>query len=174
MKRTPWLCAPPVALCLLDAGLTLLGQPGAYWHGQRDLAVEYNPPFRWLLVQHPLAFAVGAAGWMALFTAFLLAAPARAARLVALLVTCAHAFGAATWLVRLGLLGYLSCAALFWLTKRAAEWSWRGAWAGGSLEPGGRLPQQEGDAIAQGAVAAGQVLPVVGLPEIEDCGDRDG
>ncbi len=50
-------CGPAI-VCLLDCVLTLYGQPPSYWAGQYHQAVEYNPPFLWLLRLHPLAFSI--------------------------------------------------------------------------------------------------------------------
>jgi hypothetical protein len=54
-----WLCCGPAIFCVLDCVLTLHGQPQVYWAGQFEQAVEFNPPFLWLLQLHPLAFLVG-------------------------------------------------------------------------------------------------------------------
>jgi hypothetical protein len=160
-------------LALLDGALTLHGQPAEYWRGDWGLAVEANPPFRWLLRQHPLAFVAGGAAWVAAFLALLRCAPANLARVLAFVVLVAHALGAASWLAPWGLPGYALCVLLFALAARATRWTWRRgrraeARSGGAV---GRLPEQEGDALAQQALAAQAGLTAVGLPEAEDGGN---
>src|SRR5437870_1110740 len=114
--RHAWLCWGPAAVCLLDAGLTLLGQPDAYWSGRFDRAVEANPPFLWLLRQHPLYFAAGVLSWLVLSLSLILCLPGDLARAVAFLVHFVHTLGAASWLVGTGGFGYLACVALFTLS----------------------------------------------------------
>jgi hypothetical protein len=43
MSQALRLCLPPFAFALLDAGMTLLGQPSSYWQGDFSTALEWNP-----------------------------------------------------------------------------------------------------------------------------------
>ena len=52
LKAKIWLCVPPFALCMLDQGITLVGQSPEYWAGHRSLAsVEWGDN-RAVLVHH--------------------------------------------------------------------------------------------------------------------------
>jgi hypothetical protein len=63
-RRFIGLCLPPVALCLLDATLTLTGQTEFYWAGDYSQVNEGSPTFHQLLSIHPLAFVAGQAVWL--------------------------------------------------------------------------------------------------------------
>src|SRR5262245_22594461 len=100
MRRTgkSWLWPAPVLLCLLDKGLTLWGQPPAYWAGDYARAAEGNPITRWCLEQHPAAYAAESILWVALFCALIAALPWLRANPVSLGVALGHVVGSATWL----------------------------------------------------------------------------
>jgi hypothetical protein len=127
MRASGWLCLGPILLCLLDGGLTLLGQPDGYWAGEFARATEWNPLGRRLLLLHPLAFALALLGWAGLVSAAALLLPARAARALTLLVQVGHTCGAATWLARLGGPGWVAVAALFVASRLLLDWSRRRA-----------------------------------------------
>jgi hypothetical protein len=122
------LCAAPLAFCLLDATLTLAGQPAAYWRGDRLAAVEFNPPGRWLLQLHPAAFAAGVAASLALYGLLLARLPPNAARALAFVILYLHAVGASTWLLPLGPPGWLLAVGLL----LAASWLLGDAWQTGA------------------------------------------
>jgi hypothetical protein len=117
-------CLAPALFCLLDAGLTLHGQPAAYWAGQFGQAVEANPPFLWLLRLHPLAFAAGVLGWLVLLGSLVLLLSAGLARALAFVALFAHTLGAASWLVDAGGSGWLACVGLFVMARLALETIW--------------------------------------------------
>lgn len=109
--RNPlWRPLLPVAVCLTDAGLTLLGQPDSYWQGDYLSVIEGNPLPRWLLEFHPLAFVLVLAGWVLCFSLLILLLPRRWACCAYLAVLFGHSVGAASWLLRLETYG------LWWLT----------------------------------------------------------
>src|SRR5205823_11479721 len=110
--KRAWLCLGPLLLCLLDGVLTLAGQPGEYWQGDFEQAVEWNPVGRWPLQRHPLLFVAVLACWMAGFTGAICLLPGNLTRPVAFAVQVGHTLGAASWLVRSGVYGWLACVPL--------------------------------------------------------------
>jgi hypothetical protein len=127
MRSRVWLCVGPLLFCLLDGAVTLHGQPAAYWAGQYDQAVEWNPLVRWFMVRHPLLLLAGACGWVLLFSSLILLLPDNTARVVAFLVQLDHTIGAASWLTRFGALGWAGCVALFLVSRAVMEVTWRAA-----------------------------------------------
>jgi hypothetical protein len=119
-KRKLLLCIAPTALCLLDAGLTLVYQPDAYWEGRYRVAVEMCPPYHWLLQQHPLAFAAGIAALVAGFSSAILALPRRAGLVVSAGFVLGHTWGAGTWVTAYVLLGLFAVSAL----ALVLTWEW--------------------------------------------------
>ncbi|HLO31309.1 MAG TPA: hypothetical protein VK249_19320 [Anaerolineales bacterium] len=57
-KNRLWLCLPIIVTDLLDATVTMLGQPPEYWQGSHNAVSEFNPFARWFMVIHPLGAAV--------------------------------------------------------------------------------------------------------------------
>lgn len=112
MTRKLWLCLPPFLFALLDAGLTLHGQPDPYWSGDYSHPLELNPVGAWLLRQHPLTFALGTFGWALGFSTIILTLPARPAFWLAVLLALGHGVGVASWLLRLGPTDFSAGAAL--------------------------------------------------------------
>lgn len=119
-----WLCASPLALCLLDQTITLAGQPEAYWSGLRSTACEGNPLFCWLLQQHPLAFEAGILVWIMLFCSLIIWLPRRAAMVIAIAVVLGHTWGTATWLCWQVRHGYWIAIGLFLASAILIVWSW--------------------------------------------------
>jgi len=58
IKGKLWLCVPIIVTDLLDATVTMLGQPKEYWAGSYDLVNEFNPIARWLLTIHPIGIVI--------------------------------------------------------------------------------------------------------------------
>jgi hypothetical protein len=58
MKARLWLCVPIITTDLLDATVTMLGQPASYWEGPYNLVNEFNPIARWLLTIHPIGIVI--------------------------------------------------------------------------------------------------------------------
>lgn len=127
MRSRLWLLAPAAALYAGDVGLTLAGQPAAYWAGDYRSAVEANPIAYPLLARGPWPFVGLAAGWLAVLSAVVVRWRHPAAGWLAVLVAAAHAVGGASWLARAGpwgpgaAVGYLAAAA------QASGWCWRRA-----------------------------------------------
>jgi hypothetical protein len=119
------LCAGPLGFCLLDATLTLLGQPAAYWGGDLLAAREANPAGLWLLHLHPLAFPAGVLTSLSLYALLLARLPANLARVAAFLILFLHGVGASTWLLRGGAAGYMLAALLLLAASWVLERCWR-------------------------------------------------
>jgi hypothetical protein len=126
MPRRTRLWVGPVLLGLLDVGLTMAGQPPAYWAGDRLAAHEANPLAAWLLHAHPAAFAVAAAGLLAGYVVLIERLPSSLARVAAFVILFLHALGASSWLARHGLPGLVAAAALLAAASWLVGWSWRG------------------------------------------------
>jgi hypothetical protein len=95
--RKWWLCVAPASVCVLDAGLTLAFQPADYWAGQFDKVVEFSPPDRWMLMQHPLAFVAWVGIWISAFSTAILLLPTRASIALAVTLILGNATGASWW-----------------------------------------------------------------------------
>jgi hypothetical protein len=119
------LCVGPVLFCLLDGGLTLQGQPDAYWAGDFHQARELNPLGRWPLERHPLLFGAALLCWGCVFCTAILRLPARLARPLSLAVQLGHTLGAASWLVRLGVPGWLLVFPLLLASRLVFDWAWK-------------------------------------------------
>ena len=92
-----WLCVAPAAACALDAGLTLVYQPAAYWAGAADAVNEISPIDRWMLVQHPLVFVAWVASWITAFSVVIRCLPTRVGMAVALTLILGNVSGAYSW-----------------------------------------------------------------------------
>jgi hypothetical protein len=116
---------PPLIFYLADVSLTLAGQPSTYWRGNYAAVQEINPLAHFLLAYHPLAFLLPAAAWAVVFCTLILRARETLATALSFLITLAHSVGAATWLPRLGNVGYAFALAL--LLGAAHLWvlAWR-------------------------------------------------
>jgi hypothetical protein len=92
-----WLLVAPVVVHLLDAGLTLWGQPSAYWQPGRTQVNELSPEANQLLHIHPAAFLGGVAAWMAVYSSLIFLLPRWPAMVVAATVTIGHMVWACSW-----------------------------------------------------------------------------
>jgi hypothetical protein len=97
-RRRWWLCVAPACVCALDAGLTLIFQPAAYWAGQFDRVNEFSPLDRWMLMQHPLAFVAWVGLWISGVCLVLRWLPTRASLALALMLILGNATGASSWI----------------------------------------------------------------------------
>jgi hypothetical protein len=122
--RKTLLCIPPVALCLLDQTVTLVGQPKSYWVGNYTDALEGNPWFNWLLQRHPLAFEAGIAAWILLFCSLILLMPRLGAMVISIAVVLGHTWGTATWLCWRVRHGYWLSIGLFLTSAILIVWTW--------------------------------------------------
>jgi hypothetical protein len=139
-----WLCAGPLLFCLVDGGLTLQGQPDAYWAGHYEQAQELNPLGRWPLQAHPLLFAAALVCWGLAFCSAILYLRETLARPLAFAVQLGHTLGAASWLVRLGVLGWLLCVPLLFASRLVLDWTWKWSTLLPLTDPGQVAAGQEG------------------------------
>lgn len=92
------LCVPPVALALLDGGLTLALQPAEYWKNAATVN-EASPLWAVFLSHSPLAYAAAATVYLAIVCALIRFLSKRAAFVVSLTVSLWHIVGASTWIL---------------------------------------------------------------------------
>jgi hypothetical protein len=130
-QRFLGLCLPPLFFCVLDFTLTLIGQPAAYWEGDRTSIIEGSPTFHYLLTVHPAAFVVGVLVWMAIFVALLLLLPDTLALIASIAIVLGHTAGTAAWLRGRFQFDYQILVGLFVLTAVAlglgVRWGWQAA-----------------------------------------------
>jgi hypothetical protein len=124
-RRRLWLLAPAVALYAGDVGLTLAGQPAAYWAGVYGEAVEANPVAHPLLVRSPWLFVAFASCWLAVLSGIIACGPPQVAGWVAVVVAAAHAIGGGSWLVRAGPWGLVAAGAYIVAAAQVSSWCWR-------------------------------------------------
>lgn len=117
-RRRWWRAVPPLAVYAADIALTLQGQPPGVWRGDPAAVVEANPLGHWLLVQSPWVFLGVAVAWGAAFAAVIGCWRHRAADALALGLTVGHAFGAASWMIRFGVVGLMAAAGTFYAADR--------------------------------------------------------
>lgn len=128
-QRLLGLCVPPLLLCLLDITLTLVGQSAQYWAGDYACVNEGSPTFHHLLRIHPAAFAAGILVWVLVFVSAIILLPNVLAFIASIVVTFAHAAGAATWLLFRFQFGYQACNGLFLASAIvvgvSVRWGWQ-------------------------------------------------
>jgi hypothetical protein len=112
-------------LAAADMGLTLAGQPAAYWAGDRAAGVEANPLAAPFLARGPLAFAGMTAGWVGLVAGLVLGLRHPLADRGAGWVGAGHAFGSAAWLARGP--GWAAAVAFLVVAARLLRAFWPGA-----------------------------------------------
>jgi hypothetical protein len=95
--RKWWLCVAPASVCAIDAALTLVFQPAAYWAGEFDQVREFSPLDRWMLAQHPFAFVAWVGIWITAFSLVLLWLPTRFSLALAVTLILGNAAGASSW-----------------------------------------------------------------------------
>jgi hypothetical protein len=93
-RQRLWLLVAPVVVHLLDASLTLWGQPSGYWQPGRTQVDELSPEANLLLHIHPAAFLGGTAAWIGVYNSLILLLPRWPAMVVAATVTIGHTEGA--------------------------------------------------------------------------------
>jgi hypothetical protein len=82
---------------LLDAGLTLHGQPEKYWAGDYTWTTEGAPFWRLLYTWHPVAAVCGYVLWTGLLGGLLILLPEVLAVVLAITIAFGHTAGAYTW-----------------------------------------------------------------------------
>jgi hypothetical protein len=126
-RRKWWLCVAPVCVCLIDVAATLYYQPAAYWSGQFDQVSELSPIDRWMLMQHPLAFAGWVVTWMTGFSVVIRYVPTPISLIAALALMFGNAAGTNSWLSSRIPNGFWICYALFLAIAALVVITWRKA-----------------------------------------------
>lgn len=119
-----WLLFPIVIASLVDATLTLLGQSEDYWSGDYSLAHEYNPIVHPFLAASPWLFIGFVLCWIGFLSFIVFYCRASIAKLMMAFVTLAHAIGASSWLVRWGILGWVTAVVLMASLAELMRMSW--------------------------------------------------
>lgn len=125
MRQRWWLWVPVAILYSGDIGLTLCGQPSAYWAGDYQTALEANPLADRLLKINPWLFSSGAALWLLLMTLVIRFWQSRWAVWSAIIMAMGHAVGGSTWLVKFNTWGLLFAIAYLVFAAQATSWCWR-------------------------------------------------
>ncbi len=120
-----WLCVGPLFFCFLDVFLTLQGQSDAYWSGDYSQVTEWNPLARWTLEVHPLLFLLNVVIRMGVACLLILVLRESLARPLAFVVQLGHSLGAASWLTRWGILGWVGVVVMLWLSRILLDWTWK-------------------------------------------------
>ncbi|HLJ92179.1 MAG TPA: hypothetical protein VKU02_03205 [Gemmataceae bacterium] len=92
------LLIAPVVVHLVDAGLTLWGQPRGYWQPGRMQVNELSPEANRLLHIHPAAFLGGTAGWIVVYSSLILLLPRLPAMVIGATVTIGHTVWGCSWI----------------------------------------------------------------------------
>jgi len=95
-RRDPWFCLPVLLAMLLDAGVTLVMQPQAYWSNPAEFQ-EGNASWSLLLARGPLAFVVGFRLYCLVIAVLILWFKGALQKLLGMFVLLAHSYGAASW-----------------------------------------------------------------------------
>lgn len=125
MSRRLWLIVPAWIAFAIDVGLTLRGQPADYWNGQYDLALEFNPLARPLLVAGPWVFAGAALAGAIGLSLIVVLWRHPLANLAAAIFAVSHAIGGCSWLVAHGAWGWIAIVIYLITLSRIARWCWR-------------------------------------------------
>jgi hypothetical protein len=115
-----------VLFCLLDGGLTLQGQPDAYWQDYGN-AEELNPLGLWPLQRHPLLFVAALLCWVVVFCTSIVLLSDNLARPLSFVVQLGHTVGGASWLGRPGGLSWMAAALLLLASRAVLDLTWRRA-----------------------------------------------
>jgi hypothetical protein len=124
MKPRCWLLLGPLLFCILDGALTLQGQSHEYWEGRFDLAEEMNPLGLWPLQRGPSVFAIALLCWITVFCLGIVLLPENLARPLAFAVQLGHSLGAASWLTRHGIIGWLALIVLLLSSRIILDRTW--------------------------------------------------
>jgi hypothetical protein len=121
-----WLCVGPVFFCLLDAFMTLNGQPAAYWNGDYGQVNELNPIARVMLTLHPLAFVILVCVALMVACTLIILLRESLARPLAFVPHFGHTIGAASWMaIEWGGTGWVVGVLLLCFSRLLLEWTWK-------------------------------------------------
>jgi len=107
-----WKYLFPAFFSCVDAGLTLLGQPLAYWQDYSQ-AAEMAPQFAFLMKIHPMVFVAGVGIWILGYSLLIRFTPRWPSLVISLTFLLGHAFGAITWLLYYYRMNYFFIFLLF-------------------------------------------------------------
>ena len=130
MIRRLWLLLPALGLYAADLGLTLTGQPAAYWGGDYSKAVEHNPLAYPILARHPVWFVGTGLAWAVVFSTVIVLWRSRVSDWIAVLLAFGHALGGSTWLARHGFGGLVLAIVYLAVASRVSGACWRRAGLG--------------------------------------------
>ena len=141
MFRRLWFLLPALSLYAADLGLTLTGQPAAYWGGDYSQALEHNPLAYQILAWHPVWFVGASLAWAVVFSTVIVLWRNRVSDWIAVLLAFGHALGGSTWLARHGVGGLLLAVVYLAVASRVSGACWRRAELGSEsrTEPRGRV-----------------------------------
>lgn len=125
MASRMWLLAPAALLYLGDIGLTLGGQPAAYWAGDHGTAVEFNPVAHPLLARSPWLFLGLALLWLAAVSSVVVLWRHPLGGWVSVILAVGHAVGGASWLERHGSWGLAAAGVYLVVAAQGSAWCWR-------------------------------------------------
>lgn len=141
MFRRLWFLLPALSFYAADIGLTLTGQPAAYWGGDYSQAVEHNPLAYPILAWHPVWFVGAGLAWAVVFSTVIVLWQNRISDWIAVLLAFGHAVGGSTWLARHGVGGLLLAIVYLAVASKVSGACWRRAGFGSETcaEPGGGI-----------------------------------
>lgn len=130
MFRRLWLLLPALGLYAADIGLTLTGQPAAYWGGDYSQALEHNPLAYPILAWHPVWFVGAGLAWAVVFSTIIVLWRNSVSDWFAVLLAFGHALGGCTWLARHGTGGLLLAIVYLTVTSKISGACWQRAGLG--------------------------------------------
>ena len=124
LRKRLGLLIPFWLLYLGDVTLTLCGQSADYWNGEYASVVEYNPLAHRFLAGGPAEFLAFAAIWILCQSALFLCWRHPISTWLAVVITIAHAFGGASWFLRMGSYGWFGALVYLLICSEIAGWFW--------------------------------------------------
>ena len=121
---------PALGLYAADLGLTLTGQPAAYWGGDYSQALEHNPLAYLILARDPALFVGASLAWAVIFSIVIVLWQNRVSDWIAVLLAFGHAVGGSTWLARHGGGGLLLAIVYLAVASRVSGACWQRAGLG--------------------------------------------
>jgi len=123
-KKRLELLIPLWCFYLGDVTLTLCGQSADYWNGDYASVVEYNSLAHRFLAGGPADFLAFAAVWILCQSALFLCWHHPISTWLAVATTIAHAFGGASWFLRIGSYGWIGALVYLLICSEIAGWFW--------------------------------------------------
>lgn len=111
-------------LCLMDATVTLMGQPDQYWSDGFSKVNEANPAARFALSLSPMHFAIEQMFYIAFWCGIILLGHPKLAFVVSLWVTIVHLVGTFYWVYLVFRWNYFEVSALFFIVSLMLSLCW--------------------------------------------------